>query len=78
MFITYDSAADAIYVYLSTVEEHDVARTVMVDDARLVKYDAGDEPIGLELLFVSEGIDLEGLPRADEVADVLRRFPRPA
>ena len=76
MYITYDTEADALYVYLTAVADHHVAATRVVDDVRLVKYDQAGDAIGLEFLFVRDGIDLTGLPRALEVAEALRSFPR--
>ena len=76
MLITYDTASDVLYVYLARADAHQVAATRVVDDARIVRYDAEDEPIGIEFSFASTGIDLDGLPRAVEVAEALAAFPR--
>ena len=64
--ITYDSTADAIYIYLTDAgPEGRAARTVPIDDARMVDYDAAGIVLGVELLGVSHGVDLEGLPEKE-------------
>ena len=78
MFVTYDSEVDALYVSFRARQAGDVARTVQLDDRRNVDYDADDEPLGIEILGARElGVDLRGVPRADEVAATLRDLPRP-
>lgn len=32
--------------------------------------------MGVELLFVSRGVNLEGLPEAERIAAAMRSFPR--
>lgn len=71
MTLTYDPEADAIYVYL-TGEEATPIEQRELDDRRSVDYDAGGEPIGVELLSVSRGVTLAGLPQAEEIAALLR------
>lgn len=75
MNLEFDPAADAIYVSFRSADAA-VARTWEVDDCRSVDYDAGDLPIGVELLSVSAGVDLTGLPRAGEIAGLLAAFRR--
>ncbi len=52
MKITYDSDADAMYIYLD--EEAKVDRTKEVDKDVIVDYDNKGKIIGVELLFVKE------------------------
>jgi len=66
--VTHDEDADAIYVRLSDAQ---VTRTVPLDDLRLVDYAADGSPIGVELLDVSDGVDLQGVPAAEVVARLL-------
>ena len=75
MEIRYDSEADALYVRLRGTEH---ARTDELDARRLVDYDASNEVIGVEFLFVSKGVSLEGVPEAKQVADALAAVPHPS
>ena len=51
---------DAAYIYLR--EDVQVARTRNLDGSRLIDYAEDGEPVGIELLDVSEGINLDDLP----------------
>ena len=53
MKITYDSDADAMYIYLN---EREVARTVQVSDRVLVDLDDEGNLRGVEVLFVSKAL----------------------
>lgn len=59
--ITYDAEADAVYIYLAAIDTL-AALTKIVDDARIVDYDAKGAVVGVELLGASAGLDLRGLP----------------
>jgi hypothetical protein len=41
-------------------------------DGRYVEYNADGAPIGVELLGASQGVDISGLPDADEIARGIR------
>jgi len=69
MRIEHDKAADAMYIHIGTGL---YARGEDLDDERRVDYDSGGAPIGVELLCVSQGVNIEGLPDADEIARVLK------
>ena len=77
MFVTYDPEADAMYVRFR--DRRGAVRTREVHEHSLV--DEDDEGVvGVELLFVSRGVTLEGLPRADELREILRslrEIPQP-
>lgn len=75
MYVQYDSEADALYVRLR--EPIGDVKSRAVDDARIVDYDAEDHVVGVELLDASHGIDLEGLPEAEAIAEAIRSFPQP-
>lgn len=60
--IQYDHEADVLYVRLAAGVV--VARTVELDDARLIDYSADGAVVGLEFLDASEGIDLSDVPFA--------------
>lgn len=74
MLLQYDDEVDALYVSFRKIEPGGVKKVRMVDERRNVDYDAGEESIGVEFLCVSEGIALEGMPRADEIARALQAF----
>ncbi len=62
--ITHDPEADAVYVVLRDVT---VAHTEELDSDRIVDYGADGQPRGIELLNVSMGVDLDGMPERDRV-----------
>ena len=65
---SHDPKADAVYITLSTKA---VAYTKSLDDTRIIDYDAHNNPIGIELLCVSNGVITDDLPLAAEVAQLL-------
>ena len=67
--VRHDPDADAVYVRLN---EGRYARTEEIDDYRNVDYDADGRAIGVEFLYVSDGVDLSEVPQADRVAEALR------
>jgi len=66
MEFKYDPEADAIYIYLSGKP---YAYGKDLDDERRIDYAADDSPIGVEFLCVSKGVNLDGLPHVDEIAE---------
>ena len=64
----YDPEADAIYIYLS---EKLYAYGKDLDDERRIDFAADNTPIGVELLCVSKGVNLDSLPHIDEIAEIL-------
>jgi uncharacterized protein YuzE len=65
----YDSEADAVYVRLSD-EPYDHGHDL--DDDRRIDYDPSGSPMGIELLNVSHGVQLCGLPNTEAVSHLLR------
>ena len=55
----YDPDVDAAYIQLSDAP---YAYGTDLDDARRVDYAADGTPRGVELLYVSAGVQLDGLP----------------
>jgi uncharacterized protein YuzE len=51
--MTYSKDADAVYIFLR--EDVTIVRTRNLDGSRLIDYAQDGEPIGVELLDVSEG-----------------------
>ena len=69
MKLKHDAQADAVYIYLS---DKPYAYGTDLDDERRIDYAADNTPIGVELLCVSKGVNLDSLPRKDEIAEVMR------
>ncbi len=68
MRLERDEQADAVYVRMSS-EPYSYGKDL--DDERRVDYGSDDAPIGVELLCVSNGVNVAGLPFADEIAALL-------
>jgi uncharacterized protein YuzE len=72
--VEYDSEADALYF---TIRQPDGAvETEFVDEARYVDYDEAGNVVGVEILGVSQGVDVTGLPEAAKLAEALNAIPR--
>ena len=71
MRIEYDQSADAIYVWLREVP---YAYGRDLDESRRIDYGADHQPLGVELLDVSQGIDLRGLPAAAQIAKAIEHY----
>lgn len=71
MEISYDTEADAMFVWFR--DRVGTVRTSILDDFRFVHHD--DEGIvGVEFIEVSSGINLDVVPRADEIREALAVF----
>ncbi|MCK4368899.1 MAG: DUF2283 domain-containing protein [Dehalococcoidales bacterium] len=70
MRLEYDREADAIYIYLSDAP---YAYGVDLDDERRIDYDAAGNPMGIELLCVSEGVIPNDLPHRGEIERLLAK-----
>jgi len=68
MKVQYDEVADALYVTLS---DDAWAYTRNLDDTRNIDYSVKGQPIGVEWLCVTSGIDLSGVPQADAIGKLL-------
>ena len=66
--VQYDRKADAVYAHLS---DKPYGYGENLDDARRIDYAEDGTPRGIELLYVSQGVDLSKLPHADELAEAL-------
>ncbi len=67
--VDYDAEADVLYLRFTPGET--VARTVPLDDLRLIDYSADGAVVGLEFIDASEGIDLRDLPFARKAEQLL-------
>ena len=72
--VTHDPAADAVWIRLGSGP---YGETNELDDRRRLDVTAGGDPIAVELLDVSDGVDLSGLPHADAIETRLRRLNVP-
>ena len=68
MKFKHDTQADAVYIYLS---DRPYAYGKDLDDERRIDYASYNTPVGVEFLCVSMGVNLYGLPRKDEIAEIL-------
>ena len=69
----YDPERDVLYVRFQAHQAGLVHSTRQLDEQRLLDLDAEGAPVGVELLYASDGITLRDLPRADEIAGALRQ-----
>jgi len=68
--IESDIKADAIYIQLM---DEPIGYTKELDDNRLIDYSMNPEkPVGIDLLAVSEGVKLDGLPEVKTVEKILK------
>lgn len=70
LMFSYDAEWDAMYIAFRTIAPGEAHRTRVLHEPTktMVDLNAEGEPIGVELLWVSEGVDLTGVPRANEIA----------
>jgi len=65
-----DPTADAIYIQLL---DEPIGYTEELDDNRLVDYTLNPgKPAGVDLLAVSEGVKLNGLPEVETIESILK------
>ena len=72
--VTHDPAADAVWIKLGPGT---YSETIELDDRRRLDVTVDGEPISVELLDVSDGVDLSGLPQAQAIETQLRRLNVP-
>jgi len=68
MEIKFDSEADAVYVQFSS-RPYGWGREL--DDWRRIDYASDDQPIGVELLCVSNGVNIDQLPYWESIGEAL-------
>ena len=66
--IKHDKKADAIYIYINN---NQYSHGKDLDEERRIDYDSDNQPIGIELLCVSEGVIVDELPYQYEVEKLL-------
>jgi uncharacterized protein YuzE len=67
----YSREVDAIYIWLRRGVERAFGRKL--DDSRYIDFGEDGQPIGIELLNVSRGVETDGLPEKEAVEDLLAR-----
>jgi uncharacterized protein YuzE len=68
--IDYDRDADAAYVWLRLGLQYAYGEDL--DSSRRIDYGLDGQPIGVELLNVSQGVNLADLPERQEIARLLQ------
>jgi uncharacterized protein YuzE len=66
----YDRNADAAYILINDLP---FAYSNEIDETRFVDYAKDGTVIGIELLYVSGGVDISGLPFEDELEKLLEK-----
>jgi uncharacterized protein YuzE len=74
MKLEHDPEADAIYV---TLREGAYAYGEDLDAERRIDYTDSGEPLGIELLNVSQGVEVDGLPDSEAVSALLAEHQIP-
>lgn len=70
MRYTYDQNTDCAYILINDLPH---AYSKEIDDARFIDYAEDDTIIGIELLYVSTGVDISDLPYASELGKILEK-----
>ena len=68
MEFKYDAQADAVYIRLND-KQYAYGRDL--DEELRIDYAADDTPVVVELLCVSDGVNLDGLPRRNKIPGLL-------
>jgi len=66
--VVFDAQSDALYVRL---REGASARQAFLDDSRIIDYSADGVVLGVEFLGASDGVDLDDVPFAPTVANLI-------
>jgi uncharacterized protein YuzE len=74
MYVTYDEEADVLFAKWGTREPGDGGGSRDFGFGRFVEFDAHGKPVAVEFLDASHGVDLAGIPNADEIRAALRRL----
>jgi len=69
--IEHDVQANALYVYL---RDAPYAYGKSLDDARHIDYGADDQPIGVEFLNVSRGVNVDDVPEQRRIGRALEEY----
>ncbi|MEX1022227.1 MAG: DUF2283 domain-containing protein [Dehalococcoidia bacterium] len=72
MHVTYEEEGDILAVDFGERTERTGSRDF--GGGRFVEFNSNGDPIGVEFLSASRGIDLTDIPRGDEIHDTLHRL----
>ena len=72
--IRYDDTVDAGYVSFEDRGPASVGHTEILDDVRMVDYGHDGALLGVELLDISRGVQIAGLPEPDAVRAALEQL----
>ena len=75
--VEYDRSCGCAYVDLQSGRSGEYAWTERLDQERAIDWDAAGEPLGLDFMNASTGVDLSGIPYANQVAKALRQHGIP-
>ena len=75
VLVQYDPEVDALYFKLRHVEPGGVKGARQLDERRLIHYDHAGQPVGVEILYATKGINLDGVPQASEIKRALKSLP---
>lgn len=64
----YDPNTDCAYILINNLPH---AYSKEVDETRFIDYAKDGTVIGVELLYVSSGVDVSGLPHQSQIAELL-------
>ncbi len=71
MLVKYDPEVDLIAVEFQPLPESTEWYGERLDERRYVLRNRAGVALGVELLFASQGVELEGLPEADRIREAL-------
>jgi uncharacterized protein YuzE len=66
----YDKSADCAYIQINDLPH---AYTKEMDNTRIVDYAADGMVIGIELLYISDGVDTSNLPFESDLVKILTK-----
>ncbi len=72
--IRFDVEADAISVSFRDVEDGGIRDSRELDESRYIDVDHDDHIVGVEFLNVGHGIDLTGVPHAEDIHHAIDRL----
>ena len=67
----YDPNTDCAYILINDLPH---AYSKEIDEARFIDYAEDGTVIGIELLYVSGGVDVSGLPYQSEIIKLLEEY----
>lgn len=71
MLLEYDPEAGGVIEVKFCVPEPK-SWGYQIDERRIIHRDEAGEVVAVEFLFVDQGVDLTGIPHAEEIAETLR------